>query len=118
MVSKEYFTMIRLVPMTQEIFTHWYENAIRDFAADKVEGGQWPAEQAIQRSRESYERLLPEGLNTKNNHIYSVQEQSTGENVGVIWVAITTIDGQTMAFVYDVLIYEQHRRKGYGTQAM
>ena len=58
------------------------------------------------------------GLETPGHHFFSIVEEQSGQEVGCIWYGLLEEAGQTIAFVYDFLIYEEHRRKGYGLQAL
>ena len=44
--------------------------SIKDFAEEKVEAGTWAEEEAQQLAEESYERYLPEGLDTPGAYLY------------------------------------------------
>lgn len=41
--------MIRLQPMDDATFATWQEASIREYAAEKVEAGAWPASDALER---------------------------------------------------------------------
>lgn len=106
--------MIRLVPMTQSEFDSFLESSIPEYAADKVRAGNWTEGESLVRSRKGYADLLPQGLATPDQHLFSIKESQSDERLGWFWLAVEKAN----AFIYDIIIEEKHRRKGYGTQVM
>ena len=47
-----------------------------------------------------------------------VQDDSIAAKVGTIWFAVLGTSAHPPAFIYDFEIFEEHRRKGYGMQAL
>lgn len=107
-------SVLRLV--TDEEFIAWKEAAIPGYAQDKVDSGQWPAESAVELSRKEYEDLLPQGRHTEHNHLYTVLSPE-GRPVGTLWIAVKERARQKIAYVYDILIWPEHRRQGHAFRA-
>jgi ribosomal protein S18 acetylase RimI-like enzyme len=105
--------MINLDPIQQEDFERFLEREIRGYAEDHVRNGNWPAEGAIERSRQEFESLLPDGIHSKDQFVWSIVDEKNG-NVGVLWVQVK----DQKAFIYDFVIDEAMRGKGYGKQAL
>ena len=110
--------MVRLVPMTPDFYKSFSTQAVADFADDKVRSGNWPAEGALERSRQVFEQFLPRGLDTPDQHLYTINADEEGGEIGYLWYGITGEGGQRAAFLYEFLIYEEQRRRGYGLQAL
>ncbi|MEK7807468.1 MAG: GNAT family N-acetyltransferase [Chloroflexota bacterium] len=110
----EKVNMIQLLPMTQPEFDAFLESSIPEYAADKVRAGNWTQAESLERSRKGYADLLPQGLATPNNYLFSVKDSQSDERLGWFWLAVE----KDNAFIYDIVINEEHRRKGYGTQVM
>jgi len=108
--------MVRLVPMTESEFEIYLEKAIPEYAADKAGAGDWSEEEALERSRQSYTALLPQGVNTENHYLYRVQLEESGEKIGVIWMKHEAPRQQ--GFIFDIVLEEAQRGKGYGKQTM
>jgi len=108
--------MIRLVPMTEIEFEAYLEKAIPEYAADKARAGDWSEEEALERSRKSYQELLPEGLKTENNYLFRIQLEKSREKIGMIWMKHEA--PRSHGFIYDIVLDETQRGKGYGKQAM
>ena len=105
--------MIILEPMQQEDFERFLENEIRGYAEDHVRNGNWPAEGAIERSRKEFATLLPEGVHSKDQYLWSIVDEENNK-IGMLWVQVK----DQKAFIYDFVIDEAFRGKGYGKQAM
>jgi len=109
---------LRLVPMSEDDFRAYQENEIREYAEEKIRSGAWSQDSAYELSVQSHRRLLPEGLATPGQYIFSIRDEELGQNVGAIWFARLEEGGSRLAFIYDLIIFERFRRRGYGTQAM
>lgn len=101
-----------LIKMTEAVFNEYCQAAIASYAKENIDAGRWKEEGAIERSREDHDRLLPEGIKTKNNHLFEIKENNHGQVVGHIWIAIDEQLNPKSAFIYDIEIYKAFRRKG------
>ena len=108
--------MSKLVLMTPSEYDAFLEQEIPDYAADNVRAGYWDESEALQKARESFERLLPQGLQSENHYLYSIYDGD--EAVGVIWMRAEIGRPIKSGFIYDIRVDEQFRGKGYGKQAM
>ncbi len=110
--------MVQLFPMTDSEFQKYLRAAIEDYAQEHVRAGNWAPSEAILNSEEEFRQLLPDGVVSKDQHLFSIVDDSTGATVGMIWFAVRS-RGVTdpYAFVYDFRIYEEFQRRGYGRQA-
>lgn len=106
-----------LVPMTDAEYVSFRESAIPAYAADKVSSGQWSAEQSLELSRKEYEELLPDGLRTANQYLYSVRDDQ-GQAVGTLWIAVKEQSGKRIAYIYDIEIRPEHRLRGHAMRAL
>jgi len=105
--------MTKLEPIQQEDFERFLESEIRGYAEDHVRNGNWPAEGAIDRSRKEFESLLPDGIHSKDQFVWSIIDEKNNK-IGVLWVQVK----DQKAFIYDFVIDEAMRGKGYGKQAL
>ena len=110
--------MVKLIPMTEAEFTAYLAGAIKNYADEKVKAGNWPAEGAVGRSERDYLSLLPKGVASKDQHLFSLEDTATGQNVGMIWFAFREGAGQQTAFIYDFSVHEAFRGRGYGKAAL
>lgn len=109
---------IRLAPMTGEEFERYLERGIAEYAQENVKAGYWSESEAPDKARESFQRLLPEGIATPNQYLFHIQETATGEQVGAIWLSANVAAARPSGFIYDLFIDEKYRRRGYARQAM
>ena len=110
--------MVNLIPMEQIDFEAYCERAIIEYAEDKVRNGNWSSEEALERSRAEFHRDLPDGLQSKDQFIFSIMEESSRQKLGMLWVNVKTDTPHHPAFIYDFIIEEQFRGKGFGRQAL
>ncbi len=106
-----------LQPMTEAAFERFCERAVVDYAEENVAAGRWPAEGALERSRQDHDRLLPLGLATPGQHLFSIHDGALGADVGTLWLAVTEHPGGRSGYIYDVAIAPEHRRRGHAKAA-
>jgi ribosomal protein S18 acetylase RimI-like enzyme len=108
--------MVRLEPISEAEFQAFLEPAIAEYAAEHVKGGRWRPEEALEESRKEYIQLLPDGLRSVDQHLFSIKNEA-GTQVGMLWFAVRNQGGKRSAFIYDVRIDEAFQRRGYAMQA-
>lgn len=107
--------MTKLIPMTQPEFEAFLERSIPEYAAEHVRAGNWIESESLEKSRKEFEKLLPQGLNSADNFLYTLYDGE--EAVGMIWMKIRDHRSKS-GFIYDVFIDERFRGKGYGKSLM
>lgn len=107
----------QLIRMTEQRYASFHEEAINDYAKENVDSGRWPAEGALERSRQDHEALLPQGLATPDQHLFTIHDDADGVEVGVLWMAVNERPGGRSGYVYDVAIDPEHRRRGHARAA-
>lgn len=106
-----------LAPMSAESYARFLETSVSGYASQNVASGRWPAHDALARSQAEYDKLLPQGMATPDNHLFDIRDPRTDETVGSLWVAATDRGGARIAFVYDIRIHPGHRRQGHAKRA-
>ncbi|MGF1766354.1 GNAT family N-acetyltransferase [Enterovibrio makurazakiensis] len=109
---------VSLKAMSAASFSAYLKWVIPVYASDNVASGRWDQSDALERAKMDYARLLPKGLNSPDDHLFNIIENASNINVGYIWVKIETHFGKKSAFIYDVGIFEGHRRKGFAKSAL
>ncbi|SRR6185437_4063035 len=109
---------VTLSPMAEEEFGPYLRAGIRDYARQKVTSGEWSEFEAVALSEADHARLLPDGLKTPDQHLYTVTDAESGEHVATIWIALRPKGGRTEGFIYDIEVREQFRGLGYGRATM
>ncbi|MFK4568251.1 GNAT family N-acetyltransferase [Enterococcus sp. UD-01] len=105
---------MKLAKMKQEEFNEYLKTAVSEYAQDKIKAGTWEEAEALQLAQNSFDELLPEGPQTKDNYVFSIYTSEIGEPIGLIWVKVTAQKG----FIYDFMIAEKYRGQGFGKQAL
>lgn len=108
--------MLNLRQMTEAEFVDWMIVSKADYAAAKMRANSLTQEEANNISEESFKRLLPNGLRTKDSYLYTLEEG--GKNLGFFWFSLQGATNNRKAFIYDVKIYEAYQGKGYGRKIM
>ena len=110
--------IVKLEKMTKSDFDHYISIAIHAFAIEKVKAGTWAEDEAYKLSEESFKKLLPNDIETEREYLYSIFDNDKNIKVGYLWLEFSeSLIGKT-AFIFDFLILEEFRGKGYGTQSM
>jgi len=102
---------VALHPMTDQEFEVWVEGEVEGYADEIAATGLSP-ERALERSRTQMAELLPEGRQSPGMEFFLARVGD--EVVGDLWLET----GETMAFVYNVEVLAEQRRRGYGAAIM
>lgn len=108
--------MTILRPTTEPEYASWMADVVPAYAADKVASGQWSEAEALALSRQEFAELLPEGLATAENHLFTIADDES-RPVGVLWFALKTKQGSRIAYVYDVSVVPHRQREGHAWRA-
>jgi GNAT superfamily N-acetyltransferase len=106
---------VTLEPMSESVYETWRERSVREYAAENVKSGRWTEDEALDRSAEDFVQLLPDGLTSPGNYLWTVRSDA-GDDVGILWVDTNRRPGQ--AFIYDIEMDESRRGQGFGTATL
>ena len=107
---------VRLVKLEDAPYREYRENLIRAYAADKVRAGAWSQTEAESRATKDVDGLLPQGPNAHNNFLFSVRDESA--EVGIVWFALRDSGVGRSVWIYDIIIHEGFRRRGYASRTL
>lgn len=110
--------MIQLRSMTRAEYQAWFEFSVADYADQKSKAGFFRPEEAYQKSKEEFNKILPEGIETPNHFLYSIVDDTLPEPVGSLWFCNHKGQAGPIAFIYQLEINPAYRRHGYGEAAM
>lgn len=110
--------MVRLVPMTENEFQDYRKRSVEAYAEEHVKAGDWQPAEALQKAEKEFLHLLPEGVRSINQYLFSIEDEQTDLKIGMIWFAVREKAPAPSAFIYDFMIYEQFRQRGYGRQTL
>jgi ribosomal protein S18 acetylase RimI-like enzyme len=109
--------MTTLVAMTEAEYEGFLARAVPAFAKDKCESGAWTVEESLARSLQSFLELLPQGLETPDNHLFTIRGDGAVQ-VGALWFALEQRGGARVAYVYDIEVLPAYRRLGHARRAL
>lgn len=104
-------SVVVLAPMEPADFEGYLAYGTEEYAAAREKAGE-TRERAQEVAREQMRTLLLHGVDTRGQHFFCGTVR--GERVGVLWLSTE----RPMAFVYDVEVDAEHRRRGYGAGLM
>ena len=112
--------MVQLEPMSETQFQSYLGTAVEDYAQAHLKSGDCAPEDALRLAQEDYQKLLPNGLQSQNNFLFSIHDDALDEKeiIGMVWFAVKARRVVRSAFIYDLSIREELRRKGYGRKVM
>lgn len=112
--------MVHLEPMSETQYKSYLNTAVQDYAQEHIKAGDCRPEDALALAQKDYQELLPDGLQSKNQFLFSVHDGAPDktESIGMIWFAVKDGRAGRSAFIYDFSIREHLRGKGYGRKVM
>ncbi len=108
--------MISLRAMTEGEFQAFLTQSVPEYASEKVKAGNWTPEEALERSQKAHAKLLPAGLATPSQHLYTIE--LGGRAVGRLWLSVDPQTAGGAGFIYDLFVAEPFRRRGIAAEAM
>ncbi|MGE5337002.1 MAG: GNAT family N-acetyltransferase [Gemmatimonadota bacterium] len=109
--------MTVLVPMTEAEYAEFVAQTVVAYAADKVASGEWLPHESLALAQKVFDELLPQGLATPGNHLFTIRPRRDLAAVGRLWFAVQERAGKRIAYVYDVGVQPQHQRQGHASGA-
>lgn len=109
---------VLLRPMTAGEFERFRRQSIEREAQERMEEDLLSPELAASETEKTFAQLLPQGLFTPYHFLMTLEAADTHQPLGFLWTLHEETEGVLQSFLCDFLIFEPHRRKGYGTQAM
>ena len=110
--------MVQLVRMNEKEFEQFIQIAVDDYARQQVAAGAWQQQNAVELSRHAFNSLLPKGLASPDQFLNLLIREEDNEQVGYVWFGILEEDDNRFVVLFDIIIFEQYRRLGYGREAM
>jgi len=110
--------MITLIPMEENEFDTFFEDNIVRYAEENVNNGHWQPQGALEKSRAAFQRFLPDGLRSKNQYIFNIFDEEQDLKLGILWVEVKMDEPHRPAFIFDFVIDEPYRGKGYGKKSL
>ena len=109
---------IRLKRMCEDEYRTYRDAAVRGYAEDKQRCGDWVSRDALTLSFQAFHRGAPNGLQTPDQHFFTVHDAATDAKVGWLWYQVRDDGLYRSAYLCDILIFEGCQRQGYGTASL
>ena len=109
--------MLNLVPMTEAEFATYVAGAVRSYAEAHIRAGDALPEEALARAQKDYDELLPDGLRSKDDFLFTLTDDALGA-IGMIWFELRERRGAKSAYIYDFEVREDLRGQGFGRRAL
>jgi ribosomal protein S18 acetylase RimI-like enzyme len=106
--------MIELRKMKSDEFLNYLKFAVDNYASEKQKGEGLNMEDALRVAKDSFANLLPLGLESKDQFLFSVIEKSVDSSIGVLWFAKKMNGDKPYGFIYDIELIPERRGKGLG----
>jgi ribosomal protein S18 acetylase RimI-like enzyme len=110
--------VVRFVPFDEDDFAAWLAQAIPAYALEHIEDGQWAPAEAVLRSQQAHEALLPQGVATPGHTFMHLQVEGESPPAGFLWWAETEAAGVRGFYVYGLEVNEEARRRGIAGAAL
>jgi ribosomal protein S18 acetylase RimI-like enzyme len=105
---------LTLREMTADEFDEWHDAELQGYADAQVSAGVWQSGDALRRSAELHDSLLPAGRQTPGM-LFLQGLRPDGAVIGTVWIALEHPRGvPDCAFLFDIEVREEHRSGGYG----
>ena len=105
----------QLIPMTESEFVEWHVQSKNNYR-DELHRSGLSFSEAQKKADDDMSRLLPEGLNSKDQFLFSMNDD--GRNVGILWFGIRGAEDNRKAFIYDIVVNVSERGKKFGERAL
>ncbi|MET9971556.1 GNAT family N-acetyltransferase [Streptomyces sp. NPDC006356] len=109
---------VALAPMTREDFDSYVPYVVADYASRTAAAGVTSMDEALTRAHNEFSRLLPQGLETPDNHLYIITADGEASPIGRLWYALRGSAGNRYAMILNMEVDAAHRGRGYGKSVM
>lgn len=106
---------VLLTPIKAEEFDIWLMESKKNYIDENAKNG-LTLEEAQKKSDDDFARYLPEGLSSPDHYIFSIVAE--GVLMGTLWFGVRGSKDNRKAYIYDIVLKETARGKGYGKKAM
>jgi ribosomal protein S18 acetylase RimI-like enzyme len=108
---------MKLDRMSESEYSLWSPRCRKSYAQDKMKANGLTKSEAEKIAQEDFKSILPDGLSSKDNFLYSAKDDEHNI-IGFVWFGVRGSEDNRRAFIFDVIVEEQFRGKGYGKQIM
>lgn len=103
---------MQMMKMDESEFKKFYDRSLLEFAKQHAEDTGSALEDCLIKAKAAINKHLPDGINTKDHYVYHLKNESL-QPVGYLWFGIRGESKQKNVFIYDILVEESFRGRGY-----
>ena len=107
--------MVEFKPMTKDEFPAYWKYSVDSWKRDMERAGLIEKDISYEKAEEQVKKFLPNGIDTPGHHLMHIMKSE--ETIGSIWFEIRQ-RGAKEAYLWDIIIDENYRGKGYGRDTM
>jgi len=111
-------TVIHLRKMTEDEYLSYLATSLPNYAEEKMKGEGLSKEDALKVAQDSFARLLPLGIKTENQFLFSVIHNDSQKKIGTLWFAKKNEGAKSYAFIYDIILSAEVRGQGLGKELL
>jgi len=107
---------VTLTPLAEAHRELFLEEELANYASEQEREAGWPPEESLARARTELGPILERRLSEapeRGHRLWSALDR-TGEPVGWLWVTPAEAGDDRAAFLYQITVAEQYRRRGFG----
>lgn len=105
-----------LLPMSPVDFERFRIISLKHHAEELIAEEHFNPDAAAEEAESELRSMLPSGLQTQNNYLYSIIDDE--KVVGFLWFLVENTDSVLQAFLCDFYIAPEYRREGRGKTAL
>lgn len=109
--------IVKITDMKETDFLPYMHRMVQQYAVEKQRSGAWTAEDAPHNAIDEFNRLLPRGFFTPNNHFFTFLD-GLGRKIGRLWLYYHLNESNRNAFIYDFEIFDTFQNQGLGQAAL
>lgn len=110
--------MLALEPLAPSSFSEFVDRAIAGYASDNVAAGRLKPKGGLEVARKEMEQLLPGGIDTPGHSVFGLTVSGQSAPVGYLWVASMQRGSAKVAYIYQIMVKPECRRRGYAGEAL
>ena len=110
--------MIDLKQMSEKDYEKFREDEIKKYAQMKIDTNEWEPSNSYSRAESDLNYFLPTQPSTEGLVFLSIIDIDTGNCVGTICYGRLPNQSIQDTYIYDIRIYDEYQRKGYGQMAL
>jgi len=108
--------MVTFREMNHEEYLEYKEYVVNELADALVKGGFVEASNSFEQALKEQNEVLPNDGKTEKNYLYIIENEVN--DIGFIWFGELEIKNEKIAYLFDVMIKDEYRNKGYAYDSM